>query len=728
MYLDYFGFSEEPFTITPNSRFLFLSDRHREALGALLYGIEQRKGFIALTGEIGCGKTTICRALLGKLDRDKVHLALILNPDLDDLELLQAINSEFGIPAGSDSKRILLDHLNQFLLARYREDHNVVLLIDEAQRLKPQALEQVRLLSNLETEDAKLIQIALVGQPELGDLLDLPELEQLNQRITVRYHIEPLTFDEVAEYIAHRIAVAEPSRIPVRFQKKALRRVFEYSAGVPRRVNVICDRALLVAFVQGVKEVGEAHVNKAIEELGGMPRRHERKSRTGERLVQEFLSSEGTATPPPAPPAAATATRGFGTWPLAMALVLGLGAVAVAIIQVSPAGSEWRASLFPPNGQPAGEDSNPLIAPLPITPTPTPSPAPTATPTVTPTATVTPSPTESPTPEPSPSPTETPTPSATSSPTPSTTPTATASPTPDPTATPTSTPEPTATPTPSPEPTATPSPTPEPTETPTPSPEPTPTPSPEPAEPAEAEEATEPRPGTLSGFLDAPSPTSTPAPTLRWQYDDDGIMRVDQGGLTFPAAVLTWVSLTSGERLGESDLAGLRTMSVAEVAALQLTSGRAPLHLREAMLPPILAMAEPRHLPLLIQADSASSGFGPFSVLVSFDDDSATLHDPMAGRVDVPVDLLEDHLTMITALFSDPERLTGLKPGDRGARVEALQDRLREAGMYLPARPSGVFDPVTEAAVRAFREEHGLSGSPEIDATLAFRLILETNQ
>ncbi|HMZ51778.1 MAG TPA: AAA family ATPase, partial [Candidatus Sumerlaeota bacterium] len=326
MYLEYFGFQEEPFNITPNSKFLFLSQRHREALAALLYGIEQRKGFIALTGHIGCGKTTICRAMLGKLDRSKTRLALVLNPEFNDVELLQTINGEFGLDAKSTSKRELLDTLNRFLLNEYKNDRNVVLLIDEAQRLPPDALEQVRLISNLETETAKLIQIALVGQPELADLLDLPELEQLNQRITVRYHIEPLSLDEVAEYVNHRIAIARRLNINnpvelVRFTKKALRKVYEYSGGVPRRVNVVSDRSLLVTFVREQKEVSEENVEKAIEELGGMPKRRRKSAPAHIRAAEdEFAESEqridgeipvadSTEEDVPAPVAAATSDR-----------------------------------------------------------------------------------------------------------------------------------------------------------------------------------------------------------------------------------------------------------------------------------------------------------------------------------------------------------------------------------------------------------------------------------
>jgi general secretion pathway protein A len=710
MYLDYYGFREEPFNITPNSRFLFLSARHREALAALQYGITQRKGFIALTGHIGCGKTTICRALLSQLDRAHTRLALILNPELNDVELLQAINAEFGIESASTSKRELLAALNEFLLAEYREDRTVVLVIDEAQRLGPKALEQVRLLSNLETEDAKLIQIALVGQPELADLLDLPELEQLNQRITVRYHIEPLNFDEVCEYIAHRIDVAAPSRIAVRFHKKALRRIFEYSGGVPRRVNVVCDRALLVTFVQEGTEVSEAAVNKAIEELGGMPRRHQRPSRTSEILARNFTEPEPAPIPAPAPAPA-------GGMSPALRGAMAMGAVVLLLVVLASAGPAaiglLRAALAPPPPAATVPAVAPAPTPVPPTPAPPPTPSPTATPLPSPTASATPSAT--PSSSPSPSPSESPTATASISPTGSATPSPTASPSPSPSVSPSPTDAPTATPSASPSPSESPSPTPSASPSPTPAPSPTP-------------EAGLMMLGNLLDPAAAPTPSALPPPAPQWEYDDHGVMRILTPELTYPAAVLTWLYRSTGNRLPESELARLRSLTDDQVAGLQLTAGRAPLYLREAQLAPMLQGLRADQLPILLQTDRSSPGFGPWTVLVAIGDGMATLHDPRSGRLTLPIDDVEEHVATVKQLFFDREQLTGLRPLDRGARVEALQNRLRRAGVYRVQENSGLFDPITEAAVRAYRERVMLPGGPEIDAALALRLLTDTEE
>ncbi len=268
MYNKFFGLAEAPFNITPDSRFLFLSERHQEAMSALLYGIKERKGFILLTGEIGSGKTTVCRALVNELRSEEVHLALILNPDLSELELLKAVNDEFQIPSYYNTKKGLVDELNRFLIAENQRGGNVALIIDEAQTLSPELLEQIRLLSNLETESDKLIQIVLIGQPELKDTMALPELEQLNQRIQVRYHIKPLTLDEMEQYIRHRLFVAR-AKVDVEFTEAALRMCFEYTAGVPRRVNSVCDRALLACYVAGTYTVDEKIMQKAVQEISG---------------------------------------------------------------------------------------------------------------------------------------------------------------------------------------------------------------------------------------------------------------------------------------------------------------------------------------------------------------------------------------------------------------------------------------------------------------------------
>jgi general secretion pathway protein A len=268
MYLQFYGFKEAPFNLTPDSKFLFLSHRHQEALAALLFGVQERKGFILLTGDIGCGKTTLCRAMLSQLDPEQVKICVVLNSYLTDLELLKTINEGFGLAAESESKKTLLDTLNEYLVKEFGLGHNVVLIIDEAQNLRPETLEQIRMISNLETETAKLIQIMLVGQPELRRTLALPELEQLNQRITVRYHITPLEEAEIPDYVKHRLAVAEP-QVEITLSPQAYRLIFHYSKGVPRRINVICDRALLVGYIQGSFNLDDKLVQRAVNEVRG---------------------------------------------------------------------------------------------------------------------------------------------------------------------------------------------------------------------------------------------------------------------------------------------------------------------------------------------------------------------------------------------------------------------------------------------------------------------------
>src|SRR5208337_4388625 len=207
MFEKFFGLSENPFNVTPDPKFLFLSKAHEESLSYLRYGIDQRKGFIMITGEVGAGKTTICRALLGNLPKT-VRTALILNPALSDIELLQTINQDFGINASHTSKKALLDELYEFLINVFIAGENAVLIIDECQNLSPDVLEQIRMLSNLETEKEKLLQIVLVGQPELGETLKKPALRQLTQRVSVHYHMLPLQKEEIERYINHRLKIA----------------------------------------------------------------------------------------------------------------------------------------------------------------------------------------------------------------------------------------------------------------------------------------------------------------------------------------------------------------------------------------------------------------------------------------------------------------------------------------------------------------------------------------
>ncbi|HJV67416.1 MAG TPA: AAA family ATPase [Geomonas sp.] len=268
MYCTFFGFRERPFTITPNPRFLFMSDQHRDAFAHLLYAVESRAGFVEITGEVGTGKTTLLRTFLNRLDSEGHRTALIFNPCLSSLELLRSINREFGIACESDSRVDLLQALNAFLLEQKVAGRSVVLVMDEAQNLAPDVLEQIRLISNLETETDKLIQIVLSGQPELLTLLAKEELRQLNQRITVRCHLLPMDFESMGRYIDHRMELAGRFRA-AEFSKPALKRIYRFSGGVPRLINVVCDRALLIGFTEETRLISGAIAAQAISEVAG---------------------------------------------------------------------------------------------------------------------------------------------------------------------------------------------------------------------------------------------------------------------------------------------------------------------------------------------------------------------------------------------------------------------------------------------------------------------------
>jgi len=269
MYTSYFGFKENPFNLTPDPRYLFLSPHHREALDHLLYGITERKGFIAITGGIGTGKTTLCRSLLSQLD-ESMNSALIFNSFITENELLKIINQEFGINMLSTqgTKKEYIDRLNQFLLETFREGGNAVLLIDEAQNLSTTVLEQIRMLSNLETETEKLIQIVLVGQPELKELLTSTSLRQLDERIIVRYELKSLAPVDVQGYVEHRLVVAG-GKGNLKFTKAAFKEIYRYSQGNPRRINAVCDRALLGAYAKDQFTISKETVREATEEIRG---------------------------------------------------------------------------------------------------------------------------------------------------------------------------------------------------------------------------------------------------------------------------------------------------------------------------------------------------------------------------------------------------------------------------------------------------------------------------
>jgi general secretion pathway protein A len=268
MYTSFFGLNEKPFTITPDPRYLFMSERHGEGLAHLVYGVTESGGFIQLTGEVGTGKTTLVRTLLGKIPAE-VDIALILNPQLTAVEFLVTICEELGIalPARRDSAKALVDALNQHLLAAHSRGRRTILLIDEAQNLAEDVLEQLRLLTNLETAKQKLLQIILIAQPELREKLSKSSLRQLTQRITGRYHLEPLSREESCKYIDHRLRVA--GALTEIFDLPAKREVFRLSGGVPRIMNVICDRALLGAYSRESRLVSKRLVRKAAAEVSG---------------------------------------------------------------------------------------------------------------------------------------------------------------------------------------------------------------------------------------------------------------------------------------------------------------------------------------------------------------------------------------------------------------------------------------------------------------------------
>jgi general secretion pathway protein A len=266
MYEKYFGLTERPFSIAPDPRFLYMSQQHREALAHLLYGVGEGGGFVQLTGEVGTGKTTICRCLLEQLP-DNVDVALILNPRVTALELLASLCDELRIQYAKDttSIKVLIDVLNAYLLDTHAKGRRAILMIDEAQNLSAEALEEVRLLTNLETTREKLLQIILIGQPELRELLAREYLRQLSQRINARFHLEPISRAETAAYIRHRLQVCG-ARESI-FNENAVDLVHKLSAGVPRLINVLCDRAMLGTFVEGKRKVDVAIVHRAAVEV-----------------------------------------------------------------------------------------------------------------------------------------------------------------------------------------------------------------------------------------------------------------------------------------------------------------------------------------------------------------------------------------------------------------------------------------------------------------------------
>ena len=296
MYAKFFGLQQDPFSIAPDPHYLFMSERHREALAHLLYGLEGGGGFVLLTGEIGTGKTTVCRCFLEQIPA-QCNVAYIFNPKLSVLELLRSICDEFHIqlPAGAATAKDLIDPLNEFLLRGHAASQNNVLIIDEAQNLSADVLEQLRLLTNLETNERKLLQIVLIGQPELRRLLARPELEQLAQRVIARFHLEALSAQETGHYIAHRLAVAGMNgALP--FDGKALARIHQLARGVPRRINLLCGRALLGAYATGTARVDRRMVDKAAGEVFGRPQRFEKHA--DQKAFANWAGTDGSPVPP----------------------------------------------------------------------------------------------------------------------------------------------------------------------------------------------------------------------------------------------------------------------------------------------------------------------------------------------------------------------------------------------------------------------------------------------
>lgn len=269
MYQSFYGFKEMPFNITPDPKFLYLSPTHQEALQHLKYGVQEKKGFIVLVGEVGCGKTTLCRRFLNELDPKHFDTALILNPRVTETQMLKTILTELGETKIARSQVDLVAQMNRVLLERIEGGRDIVLIIDEAQNLSFAVLEQIRLLSNLETDKQKLLQIVLMGQPELKEVLARDELRQLRQRILVHYELNPLSLNDMQHYIQHRLTLAGSVGRPL-FTRWALKAIHRSSKGIPRVVNNLCDKSILSAFIRESDEVNYWDVRRAVRDMSNL--------------------------------------------------------------------------------------------------------------------------------------------------------------------------------------------------------------------------------------------------------------------------------------------------------------------------------------------------------------------------------------------------------------------------------------------------------------------------
>lgn len=275
MYTKFYSLTEKPFEITPDPRFLYLSENHKEALAHLTYAVRERKGFTVITGEVGTGKTTLIQTLLSRLD-GSTRTAYLFNPKLGSTDFLDYICTDLGLKSQKRSKGQYLAQLHNFLMDCYARNENVILIVDEAQNLDPTLLEEVRLLTNLETPKSKLLQVILMGQPELDDVLNRPQFRQLKQRVSLRYHMQPLNKEETKKYIEKRLMMAGAFD-PNIFTPKAIKKVYEYSKGIPRLINIVCDNALLSGYSVDQKVIGDKIISEVIANLDGLDIRKKRR-------------------------------------------------------------------------------------------------------------------------------------------------------------------------------------------------------------------------------------------------------------------------------------------------------------------------------------------------------------------------------------------------------------------------------------------------------------------
>jgi general secretion pathway protein A len=267
MYENFYGFREKPFEITPDPKYLYISESHKEALAHLTYAVREKKGFTVVTGEVGTGKTTLVQTLLSKLD-GSTKTAYLFNPILGSTDFLHYICQDLGLKGQKRSKGQYLTQLHNFLLACYSRNENVVLIVDEAHKLDPKLLEEVRLLTNLETSKSKLLQVILMGQPELNEILEDPQFRQLKQRVSLRYHLQPLNKEDTKKYIKKRLRIAGTFDLNL-FTPKALDKIYKYSKGTPRVINIICDNALLMGYATDQKVIGSKIIQEVIKNRDG---------------------------------------------------------------------------------------------------------------------------------------------------------------------------------------------------------------------------------------------------------------------------------------------------------------------------------------------------------------------------------------------------------------------------------------------------------------------------